>query len=189
MGKRKITIYDMVIVGLFAAMVFVCTMFLGFKIPTPTGTTMLKTANAVCLLGGLLFGGMRGGLAAGIGSMFFDLTYPEYAVEAPITFIRFFLTVFICGTIAHWGGQKAPSNIRMVVAAVCGGIFDSAFYIGKSILTLVIAGSAWMPAVIATTPKIAANLTNTIFAIVVATILASILRPRLVQAGLMKKFG
>ena len=40
---------------------------------------------------GLLLGPVRGGLAAGIGSMIFDLMTPEYAPEAWITFLRFFL--------------------------------------------------------------------------------------------------
>ncbi|MEG0542447.1 MAG: ECF transporter S component [Angelakisella sp.] len=188
MSKRKITIYDMVIVGLFAAMVFVCTMFLGFRIPTPTGTTMLKTANAICLLGGLLFGGVRGGLAAGFGSMLFDLTYPEYAAGAPITFVLFFIMGFTCGTIAHWGGNKAPSVGRTIVAAAGGAVAYSLCYIAKSIITLMLAGSAFIPAFIATTPKMLTTSINAVFGIVVATILAGILRPRLVQAGLMKKF-
>ena len=50
MKKNRFTLYRIVIIGLMAAMVFVCTMFLGIRIPTPTGTTQLKTANAICLL-------------------------------------------------------------------------------------------------------------------------------------------
>ena len=87
MKNSRFTLYRIVIIGLMAAMVFVCTMFLGIRIPTPTGTTQLKTANAICLLTGLLFGGWTGGLAAGIGSALFDLTYPEWAAGAWLTFI------------------------------------------------------------------------------------------------------
>ena len=54
MKNSRFTLYRIVIIGLMAAMVFVCTMFLGIRIPTPTGTTQLKTANAICLLTGLL---------------------------------------------------------------------------------------------------------------------------------------
>ena len=87
MKNSRFTLYRIVIIGLMAAMVFVCTMFLGIRIPTPTGTTQLKTANAICLLTGLLFGGWTGGLAAGIGSALFDLTYPEWAAGAWLTLI------------------------------------------------------------------------------------------------------
>ena len=89
--KKAFSLYDIVMIGLMAAVVFVVTMFLSIRIPTPTGTTMIKLANAFVLLCGLLLGPVRGGLAAGIGSMIFDLMTPEYAPEAWITFLRFFL--------------------------------------------------------------------------------------------------
>ncbi len=122
MKKSRFTLYRIVIIGLMAAMVFVCTMFLGIRIPTPTGTTQLKTANAICLLTGLLFGGWTGGLAAGIGSALFDLTYPEWAAGAWLTFIFFFAMGAICGGIAHAGGAAGKNKARNWLAAVCGAM-------------------------------------------------------------------
>ena len=46
--KKAFTLYDIVMIGLMAAVVFVVTMFLSIRIPTPTGTTMIKLANAFC---------------------------------------------------------------------------------------------------------------------------------------------
>lgn len=51
----------MVAIGLMAAVVFVVTMYLSIRIPTPTGTTMIKLANAFILLCGLLIGPVCGG--------------------------------------------------------------------------------------------------------------------------------
>ena len=87
MKKSRFTLYRIVIIGLMAAMVFVCTMFLGIRIPTPTGTTQLKTANAICLFTGLLFCGWKGGLDAGNGPSLFELTYPESSAGAWLTYI------------------------------------------------------------------------------------------------------
>ena len=67
--KKAFSLYDIVMIGLMAAVVFVVTMFLSIRIPTPTGTTMIKLANAFVLLCGLLLGPVRGGLAAGIGGV------------------------------------------------------------------------------------------------------------------------
>ena len=111
--KSRLTLYDIVAVGLMAAVVFVVTMFLSIRIPTPTGTTMIKLANAFVLLCGLLLGPVRGGLAAGFGSMLFDLMTPEYAPEAWLTFLRFFLMAWLCGQkvvaqpdrLHHGGGR------------------------------------------------------------------------------------
>ena len=62
--KKAFSLYDIVMIGLMAAVVFVVTMFMSIRIPTPTGTTMIKLANAFVLLCGLLLGPVRGGAAA-----------------------------------------------------------------------------------------------------------------------------
>ena len=184
MKNSRFTLYRIVIIGLTAAMVFVCTMFLGIRIPTPTGTTQLKTANAICLLTGLLFGGWTGGLAAGIGSALFDLTYPEWAAGAWLTFIFFFAMGAICGGIAHAGGAAGKNKARNWVAAICGAVGYWLLYIGKSIVVLCLGGSVFSAAFIATVPKMLTGGINAVFAIVVSNLLAALLRPKLESAGI-----
>lgn len=186
MKKSRFTLYRIVIIGLMAAMVFVCTMFLGIRIPTPTGTTQIKTANAICLLTGLLFGGWTGGLAAGIGSALFDLTYPEWAAGAWLTFIFFFAMGAICGGIAHAGGAAGKNKARNWLAAVCGAVGYWLLYVGKSILVLCLSGSAFSAAFIATTPKMLTGGINAVFAVVVSNLLAALLRPKLEAAGIFE---
>ena len=184
MKNSRFTLYRIVIIGLMAAMVFVCTMFLGIRIPTPTGTTQLKTANAICLLTGLLFGGWTGGLAAGIGSALFDLTYPEWAAGAWLTFIFFFAMGAICGGIAHAGGAAGKNKARNWVAAICGAVGYWLLSIGKSIVVLCLGGSVFSAAFIATVPKMLTGGINAVFAIVVSNLLAALLRPKLESAGI-----
>ena len=186
MKKSRFTLYRIVIIGLMAAMVFVCTMFLGIRIPTPTGTTQIKTANAICLLTGLLFGGWTGGLAAGIGSALFDLTYPEWAAGAWLTFIFFFAMGAICGGIAHAGGAAGKNKARNWLAALCGAVGYWLLYVGKSILVLCLSGSAFSAAFIATAPKMLTGGINAVFAIVVSNLLAALLRPKLEAAGIFE---
>ena len=184
MKNSRFTLYRIAIIGLMAAMVFVCTMFLGIRIPTPTGTTQLKTANAICLLTGLLFGGWTGGLAAGIGSALFDLTYPEWAAGAWLTFIFFFAMGAICGGIAHAGGAAGKNKARNWLAAICGAVGYWLLYIGKSIVVLCLGGSVFSAAFIATVPKMLTGGINAVFAIVVSNLLAALLRPKLESAGI-----
>lgn len=143
--KKAFSLYDIVMIGLMAAVVFVVTMFLSIRIPTPTGTTMIKLANAFVLLCGLLLGPVRGGLAAGIGSMIFDLMTPEYAPEAWITFLRFFLMAWLCGVIAYAGAAAAKKFARNLVACLAGAVFSSLLYMLKGIIELMIGGSALVP--------------------------------------------
>ena len=81
--SKKITLYDIVVVGVMAAIIFALTYFVRIEIPTPAGPTNLKLANAFILMSGMVFGGLRGGLAGGIGSMLFDLLNPAYIASAP----------------------------------------------------------------------------------------------------------
>ena len=176
--KKAFSLYDIVMIGLMAAVVFVVTMFLSIRIPTPTGTTMIKLANAFVLLCGLLLGPVRGGLAAGIGSMIFDLMTPEYAPEAWITFLRFFLMAWLCGVIAYAGAAAAKKFARNLVACLAGAVFSSLLYMLKGIIELV-------PAFVANIPKLMTSPPNIIIAVVVAMALL----PALQKAMHSTSFG
>ena len=183
--KKAFSLYDIVMIGLMAAVVFVVTMFLSIRIPTPTGTTMIKLANAFVLLCGLLLGPVRGGLAAGIGSMIFDLMTPEYAPEAWITFLRFFLMAWLCGVIAYAGAAAAKKFARNLVACLAGAVFSSLLYMLKGIIELMIGGSALVPAFVANIPKLMTSPPN----IVIAVVVAMVLLPALQKAMNSTSFG
>ncbi len=185
--KNQKTLYRLVFAALMAAMVFVSTSFLKIDIVTPVGPTMLKSGNIVCLLAGLLFGGIPGGLAAGVGSMLYDLMDPRFIADAPLTLIRFGLMGALCGWIAHSGGAKGLSWKRNLVATVSASLFSFLFYIVKSVLELVLAGSAFTPAVIAVAPKMVTSGINYVVAIVAAMLLALPLNKALDKAGMLDK--
>ena len=181
--KPKITLYDIIVVALMAAIVFSVTMFLSIRVPTPTGTTMIKLANAFCLLAGILLGGWRGGLAAGLGSMFFDLMTPEYIPEAWLTFLRFFLMGFLSGLIARAGHADGRSRGRNLAACIIATTASTVFYLGQNIIIYMLAGSAFAPALAAQLPKLAASAINLVIAVVVAMVLTPVLQRALDATG------
>lgn len=187
--KKKLGLYDFIVVGLMAAIVFVVTAFLSIKIPTPAGQTMIKLANAFCILAGILFGGWRGGLAAGLGSMFYDLTDPAYVTEAWITFLRFFLMGASAGFISHLGSADGRKPVLNALASLTAGVVSTTFYIFKGTVVLMLGGSALVPALIGQVPKLAASITNIIIAIIVATALAPALRKALDSAHIYDRLG
>ena len=182
-------LYKMVFTALMAAIVFVTTYFIKIDIPTPVGPTMLKSGNIFCLLAGLLFGGIPGGLAAGIGSMLYDLLDPRFAPEAWITFIRFFLMGAICGLIAHAGKAGGRNTKLNVVAVIAASLFSFLFYIVKSIAVLVLAGSAFVPAVVACSAKMVTSGINAVLSIILSLVLLYPLRLALERSGVAKKLG
>ena len=190
--ERNKSLYRIILIGLMAAMVFVSTMFLKFDIPTPPDKTMIKLGNAVCVLSGLLLGGVGGGLAAGIGSALFDLTDPVFATEAWITLIRFFLMGLIAGSIAHAGGQRGKNFKLNVAAAIAASAFSLLFYITKSVLTQMALASSFtmnqlMISLGAILPKIVASSINAVAAVIISVILIRPLIAALDRAGLLTK--
>lgn len=174
---KKFTVRDLAEVGVLAALVFVATYFLKIgPIPTPAGPTMLKTGNAICLLGGLLFGKTKGGLAAGIGSMLYDLTDPVFVASAPFTFCFFFAMAFICGAIAERG---EPSFKRSLIAASSGAVSYIILSIGKSYIQLILEGSGSAAALVTCGTKLLVSGVNAVFAIVVSVIFAPVFKKAL----------
>ena len=92
MKEKKFSTYQIVFVAVMAAIVCVVTFFrfpfLGSKV---------HFANAMCLLSGMLFGPVLGGLAAGFGSMLYDALFGGYdLINCLITFVSKFLMAAIC---------------------------------------------------------------------------------------------
>ena len=188
--SKKITVYDLVLVGLMAAIIFVSTAFLKIgPIPTPAGPTQLKTGNALCLLAGLLFGGWRGGLAAGIGSVLYDLSDPAFVSSAPTTLLFFFLMGACCGFVSHLGGREGKDRRWNLAGAISGSVLYLILHLGKSMLALLLAGSSFQAAVASCAIKFVTSGINAVFAVVVAMILAPIFRNALERAGLYARFS
>ncbi len=127
---KKLTIRQIAFVGILAALVYATSAYLQIPIPTAIGSTRLHMGNVMCLLSGLLLGPLQGGLAAGIGSVFFDLTNPLYIASAPFTFVFKFLMAWVCGTIAHKLGKETVA--KFILGAVLGAICYVVLYLGKS---------------------------------------------------------
>lgn len=177
---KKFTVRDMAEIGVLAAIVFVATYFLKIgPIPTPAGPTMLKTGNAICLLGGIIFGKTKGGIAAGIGSMLYDLTDPAFAPSAPFTFAFFFLMAFICGAISHGFGSDGTDGRRNFIAAFVGAFSYVLLTVTKSFITLVLGGSEAKAALVSCGTKALVSSVNAVFAVAVTVILAPVFRKAL----------
>ena len=181
--QSKFTVRDLAEIGVLAALVFVATYFIKFgPIPTLAGPTMLKTGNAVCLLGAMLFGKTKGGLAAGIGSAMFDLTQPAFVAGAPFTFAFFFAMSWVCGAVSKIGGNDGTKTKQNLIGAICGALTYLILHLGKSFITLVLEGSDVSAALAACSTKLITSGVNAIFAVIVSVLLAPVCKKALNRA-------
>ena len=182
---KKFSIRQVAFIGIMAALVYVTSAYLQINIPTAIGSTRLHMGNVMCLLSGLLLGPLQGGLAAGIGSMFFDLTNPLYIASAPFTFAFKFLMAWICGCIAHKCGKEVLW--KTILGAAIGAIAYVILYLSKSFIEDHFVLGLPLDAVILTvTQKGLVSTVNGIIAAVVSVPLYLTLRPLLQKANLMK---
>jgi len=160
---------DVILAGLFIAIVFLATMFLRIPSPDITGAGQVHLGTMVVFVVSVVFGPKMGAVSS-LGMVLFNLL-GGLALWAPINLIARPVMAIIFGSVAHMkgaGGRSIPLNI---LAAVLGGIWlIPAMYVGQVIMFQV----PWaVPAMF-----IANNSMQIVFAIVIGLPLIAIIRPQ-----------
>ena len=187
MKKKKMTTEIMAGIGIMAALVFVTTKF--FRIPIPVGVggkTQVHLGNSMCVLAGLLFGGVPGGLAAGIGTALVDLMDPLWAPEFWISFINKFAMGFVVGMVANAGKQRSTG--KDIRAAVRGALTYVALYLFKSYVQYAIQGLPAGTIMVNLTTKGITSMINAVVAVIVSVTLYKLIAPALRRANLFKDY-
>lgn len=136
--KKSMTAYDLAFVGVMAAIIYVVTLF-----RIPVGQSKIHLANAVCLLAGMLFGPVAGGLSAGIGSALYDALAGGYDIaNVAITFVSKFAMAAVCGLMTGSLREKKDEKTeksswlndtgKIILACVVGALTYVALYMLKS---------------------------------------------------------
>ena len=178
MKKNKFNAYSLAFIGVMAAIIYVVTMF-----RFPLLGSKVHFANAMCLLGGMFFGPLYGGLAAGIGSALYDLIlYNEGIVNLLITFVSKFAMAWVCGRIVWHKGERDEDFVRSVIAAVAGALTYVFLYMLKTFIFQAFVYGYPMNAVWATVlSKFIPSIINAAVAVVAAPILFKAMMPALRQ--------
>ncbi|MEG0769783.1 MAG: ECF transporter S component [Ruthenibacterium sp.] len=179
MKKSKFTVRELAVIGLLSALVFV---FSWLQIPLGT-VARIHLGNVFCALSGLLFGPLAGGLAAGFGSMLFDLTNPAYIAECWITFLTKFFIGFLAGAIAQRG--KISLKTDVLGAAVGSGAYVGLYLTKSFIMMHFIEGQAMGAIQLQLITKGITSLINAVLAVIVSVLLARLTRPALRRAGIL----
>lgn len=176
--KKKISVSEICLVGLMAAAVYVASAFIQIPIPTAIDNTRIHMGNVMCLLSGLLLGPLWGGMAAGIGSMFFDLTNPAYVTSAPFTFVFKFLMAWICGTVAMGKGGQGITSVRSLIGGIAGNGTYVVLYLTKGFIENYFFLRMPIEGVLASTvQKGIVSTANAVIAVAVAVPLAMAMKP------------
>ena len=182
-GAQHFNVYKVVFIAMMAAIVCVVTFF-----RFPLFGSKVHLANAMCLLSGLLFGPIPGGLAAGIGSALYDSLFGGYdIVQCLITFVSKFLMAAICAGISGATGETV-NKARIAVGCCIGALSYVALYMLKTYIYQRFVYAYPLDTVgVALVSKLPASLINAVVAMVCAPALYAALRQPLVKTGVMAK--
>jgi len=97
MSVKTKTLLTLILTSVFSALSFVLTMF---NIPLPIGG-MIHLGNFVCILAGLLFGPVVGGISGSLGMGLYDIVMGYNPTSYIRTFICKFVMGFVAGLIYH----------------------------------------------------------------------------------------
>lgn len=180
MEKKSVEpVKRIVYIGMMTAVICVVTMarfpLLGSKV---------HFANTMCLLAGLLFGPVSGGIAAGLGSAIYDLLLGGYGfVDGAVTFITKFAMAWVCAMIVRHDSEER--FIRVIIACVCGAFAYTLLYLFKTwVFQSFVYGYAQDVVWATVLSKLPASLINACLAFVSGPILYAALRPSLKRLGL-----
>lgn len=178
MHEKKFSTQKLIYIAVMAAIVCVVTFF-----RFPLLGSKVHFANAMCLLSGLLLGGVPGGIAAGLGSMLYDALFGGYDfIQCLITFASKFVMAFLCAKIAGVRIDREARPARIVVAGVVGALSYVALYMLKTFVYQRFVYAFPMDAVGATMlSKLPASLINAVVAMIAAPIFYGAVRPALKQ--------
>jgi len=174
MKKKKISTAALVFIGVMAAIIC-CVTFFRF----PLLGSKVHFANAMCLLSGLFLGPVNGGLAAGIGSMLYDVLFGGYDfIQGLITFASKFAMAWVCAMLARCLFRGSKATLRVSIACIIGALSYTALYMLKTFIYQKFVYGFAADAVWATMlSKLPASLINAAVAMIAAPILYGALLP------------
>lgn len=177
--RKTFSTKKIVLVALMAALTVVGS---ALRITLPVsimGTTAFHLGNIFCALSGILLGPGLGGLAAGLGSMIYDMTNPAYIDECLITFVMKGAYGLVTGLIV-WGGKNHESYSKFTLATIAGAVTYAVLYLAKNFLKgILVQGLVPVASAIALLDKVPATIFNAVVAIIFAPMLATAIRTAL----------
>ena len=177
-NEKRRSLYRLVAVGLMSALVYVGNFM---SIPL-SNETRVHLGNSMCLLAGLLFGGVNGGLSSGIGGALYDLFNPLYTLSAPYTFFSKFSMGWAAGKLNRSGIIK-NEVAKTFTAAITGQIVYIILYLGKAFIEQLILGNPVETAATVMITKASASLINGGLAVVISVPLYFALKKALKASG------
>lgn len=182
MSNQNKKAYEITMIALFAAVTFLGIQVFRIPVPAAVGVPFLHFGNIFLLLGALLMGGKKGAWAGAIGFAVFDILNGYVMVMPKVVVIAILMSLVASrlfnGCKAQIGARKAiilSTTVAFLISLAGDFLYDTG--------TLLFAGSRLGPAMWAALTSLFATLVNSVFGVIVVTLLYPMMN------RLVKKMG
>ncbi|MFP3154794.1 ECF transporter S component [Lachnospiraceae bacterium ZAX-1] len=124
-SNKRISVSDCCISAVFAALVFIATLFINVRLPISMNGGLIHLGNVPLFIAAIVFGKKQGALAGAIGMGLFDIL-GGWIIWAPFTVVIRGVMGYIIGAISE---KRAGKNVLLnTLAIVVAGIWMIAGY-------------------------------------------------------------
>lgn len=168
--KNSVSIKDIVLTGLFAAITLLGIQIFRIPLPAAIGSPFIHFGNSFAVLGILLLGGKKGAISASIGLGLFDIIngYGIYALSTVLSvLIVAAVTTFVFNLF-----KRNDKNIAVIaVSAAAAGLTNVVYDLVFNTIFSIAGGSQFGAAVIASLASISATVINSVSTAIIVTLL------------------
>jgi len=133
MKNSTIKTKDIILAGLFTAIVFVCTYAIQITLPGIATGGLIHLGNVALFTIAVIFGKKYGAISGACGMALFDVLSP-WVIWAPGTFIIRGIMGYAVGAIANGGKGEKKSMMRLVLALTLPSVWMIFGYFGYNFL-------------------------------------------------------
>ncbi len=164
------TVSSIVLVGLFAAIIYLGIQFFRIPLPAAVGAPFIHFGNSLVVLAVLFLGLKRGAIAGSIGLGIFDVLN-GYAAEAPIIIIEVVVVAFIVTKTFALLKRDDSKISNITIVAVAAGLTKIALSFVEGLIKLLVAGSSFGPAAVNSFISLPATAINSVSTVIIVSLL------------------
>lgn len=165
--RMKISTQTVVMTAFFAAITFLGIQMFRIPLPAAVGTPFVHFGHIFVVMGVLLQGGRRGAVSGTIGLVVFDLLN-GYLHAMPQVFVETIVKCLIVGSVfALWKKkhEEHQEYLGAIISSVIYGFMNIVIEFIMGIVQMMVVGSEFKAAVVASATSIPATIINVVFLI------------------------
>ncbi len=164
------TVSSIVLVGLFAAIIYLGIQFFRIPLPAAVGAPFIHFGNSLVVLAVLFLGFTKGAIAGSIGLGVFDVLN-GYAAEAPIIVVEVIVVAFVVTAVFKLVKRNDTKISNIIIVAIAAGLTKIVLSFVEGLFKLLAAGSAFGPSVVNSFLSLPATAINSISTVIIVSLL------------------